>query len=514
MTHVIRLNVAGIGYDTYVWRGAKLSRAPLGQTPSLGSPAESECLHKVQRRLDNFLHGGTRPWSMAFARVSDDAVLAIGYGGRLDAADDKGRTGVRFTHIVLVKEETTAIRLSLSILSLLSVRHFEGFARRIAAIAVGGETPDTFIPAVIEEIHAKSASFDISPTFGPSPSLRGIVHDTVGAAPVAWMTLLVQQLTERAPWEIHDTVDVEHDQYMTLCSPSEGELVYGSEIILPIALHMRDALTGMARSDSNDEPHVRDVDPSTLPAQQTLLGSLDGSTIDAHEATTDSSLSSEGSRAHSEVRSTPLNTPSLVPIIALAVYACVPLAVILGLVDLSRPIMAGCGIAGLITSILLWHFVPGTPPADNPDSTGTSVINVFSRTGLGVLGLMLLAYSGLTSRQTRDPGETKATLSQAEFSAVAVQPQLEDTVAVLNTARERIRIISDSLQSTEARVNAVRDTLQAVRGVRDSAWAQLARLRRQLSGVRQPNARTGDSARVVPNDTSNQIPTLPTASPQ
>jgi hypothetical protein len=504
MIHVIRLNVAGVGYDTFMWRSGVLSRIPLGQSPPMTTSAESASIGKNLRRLDTFLSGRSRPWTMAFTRVWDGGPIAVGYGGRVEAEDDKGRSGLRFAHVILCEDEAAAIRITWAVLGLLSIRQFAKFSTGIASVARGRESPEGVIQFILDTLSPTAASNDV-PNPAPSPiELRGVVHDIAGAAPVAWLTLLIQQSRRPAPWEIYDSAGSSGDDYTTLCSPAAGDLALASRLVLPLA-QTTDAAP-KAKDRTGTESLVAGV--STVPRSASADVGLVDSDNDAgreHDESTDQAAPSTVLESTNIPR-----RPDFRIAVGLATGGFIAGAFLLPIANLNQRLSTAAGIVALLSLMFLSDSLRSNAATYAGE---TQRQRLYRQIGLRVCGLVVLACIASLNYVGSSPNSTAATypspIATAPVGTEDVSP-LADTVAVLGKTRESVKVLIDSLQSAKASATAVRDTLRAVRQTRDSAFGRAERLQRQLDALRQLRGPSADStARSVNADTSGRTGAVP-----
>jgi hypothetical protein len=161
-------------------------------------------------------------------------MVAVGYGGRVDALDDKGRVGLSFVHVVLVpRDEVVAV--TRSVLQALTGRGIAELVARVAAAAQGTQPPEAVVRAVqrsLEHEHRGARAVEASPH--AAEWLRCVVHDAAGAAPLAWMVLAAQQAHQSGSWQVYDTVQPD-GRVATVVTPGDGRSLAASELIAEAA---------------------------------------------------------------------------------------------------------------------------------------------------------------------------------------------------------------------------------------------------------------------------------------
>jgi len=234
MIHCIRLNAAGAGFTAFLAQGERVTTFPLGSVPpGLSQPAQ-ESVGEVQARIDEFV-AARQEWSVAFSCRTHDGTTAVGYGGRVEAPDDKGRMGIRFVHVALVPA-AHLVECTRAVLEALSPAMIGELAGAVAAAALGTQPPESVVRMAqrrLESARHDTAARAAAPVTSAN-LLYQVVQDTAGAGPFTWMLLAAQQAGRPGPWQVHDIVQ-DDGRVATVVSPGDGRRVAASELLVQAA---------------------------------------------------------------------------------------------------------------------------------------------------------------------------------------------------------------------------------------------------------------------------------------
>ena len=252
--HIFLLNLKGRGYTVFSGNGREWRENDLG----LESPDVPRGFLTMVSRFSDFFGPNRPPFSM---QMGDDgnSCPVVAYGVYVRSPDDKGRTGLRFVHALVLPKDISVFQAVLSILRTLSQAGIAGVCATVGRVAVEDTDVLTCLASMSNAVESAIVDTLVNPSREnegeeQSRSVPGISHDGAGCGPLAWLSQAWLHRHATPPWEVFDVAGTDGTVYSVCSDLPPSHVVSGIALLERCVPFVEAELHGISVGGMRDAP--------------------------------------------------------------------------------------------------------------------------------------------------------------------------------------------------------------------------------------------------------------------